>query len=170
MPLAARAADRGDELGARVLSTQLAGDVMWLAFALSRRWPPYGKWRGTAFRSLAIAADLERPLTAAVTAPDWRDRESGLADACEVLLDSQRALGLPAPAPAVNRFWDRPYRTVNQAVAETLLAGITDADVISLPASIGSVEQWASADVLANPDRRPGLLAAYRTWADPGAA
>jgi hypothetical protein len=169
MPLAARAGDRGDELGSRLLSARLAGDLMWLAFVLSRQWPPYAKWRGTAFQALAIAADLEQHLAAAATAPDWRSREDGLAGACEVLLNTQRAHGLPAPAQAITRFWDRPYRTVDQAVPEVLLAGVTDPGVTGLPASAGSVEQWASADVLDSPRRRSALQAAYRAWADPGA-
>ncbi len=167
MPMVGRAAGRGDEFGSRLLSARLAGDLMWLAFALSRQWPPYAKWRGMAFQALAIAADLECPLAAAATAPGWHDRESGLADACEVLLSAQRTRGLPAPSPAVIRFWDRPYRTVDQAVQEALSAGITDPYVTRLPASIGSIEQWASSvDVLASPGRRSALQAAYRAWTD----
>lgn len=72
---------------------------MWLAFAVSRRWPPYAKWRGTAFRSLDVAPEASGPLAAAAAAPGWRDRESGLAEACEVLLNAQRARGLPVPPP-----------------------------------------------------------------------
>jgi Domain of unknown function (DUF4037) len=166
MPMVGRTAERGDELGSRLLSARLADDLMWLAFALSRRWPPYAKWRGTAFQALAVAADLAGPLTAAATAPDWRSRESGLADACEALLSAQRARGLPAPAPAVTPFWDRPYRTVGQAVQQALLADVTDPQVTRLPASIGSIEQWVSSiDVLASPVRRAALQAAYRAWA-----
>lgn len=167
MPMVGRAADRGDEFGSRLLSARLADGLMWLAFALSRQWPPYAKWRGMAFQALAIAADLECPLAAAATAPGWHGRESGLADACEVLLSAQRTRGLPAPSPAVIRFWDRPYRTVDQAVQEALFADITDPYVIRLPASIGSIEQWASSvDVLASPGRRSALQAAYRAWTD----
>jgi Domain of unknown function (DUF4037) len=62
MPMVGRTAERGDELGSRLLSARLADDLMWLAFALSRQWPPYAKWRGTAFQSLAVAADLGGPL------------------------------------------------------------------------------------------------------------
>ena len=159
-----RIADSGDELGSKLLSARLAGDLMWLAFAVSRRWPPYPKWRGTAFRALDVAADLAGPLGAAATAAGWHDRESGLAQACEVLLSAQRARGLPAPAGAVTRFWDRPYRTVDQAVPEVLLAAITNPDVTRLP-PVGSVEQWAtSVDVLVSPARRSALQAAYRAW------
>ena len=166
MPLAGRAGDRGDELGSRLISAQLAGDLIWLAFALSRRWLPYAKWRGTAFRALPIAADLAGPLSTAATAPDWRERESGLAGASEVLLAAQRARGLPAPAAAVVPFWDRPYRTVDDAIQQALLADITDPYVARLPAGIGSVEQWAdNTDVLADATRRRTLRAVYQAWA-----
>ena len=167
MPMVGRAADRGDELGSTLLSARLAGDLIWLAFAMSRQWPPYPKWRGAAFRALDIAPDLAAPLAMASTANDWRSRENGLAQACEVLLDAQRARGLPAPAAAVVPFWDRPYRTVDETVKQLLLASITDPKVARLPAPVGSVEQWASSvDILASPARRSALRAAYRAWAD----
>ena len=168
MPMVGRSAEHGDEPGSRLLSTRLAGDLMWLAFTLSRQWPPYPKWRGTAFRALPIAADLAGPLTAAAGAPHWRERESALADACEILLGAQRARGLPAPASAVIPFWDRPYRTVDEAVRESLLSAITDPDLSRLP-TVGSIEQWVSnVDVLSSPARRAALQTAYQAWADPG--
>ena len=83
----------------------------------------------------------------------------------EILLDVQRERGLPAPGDAVVRFWDRPYRTVDDAVAAGLAAGITDPEVAALPPYVGSVEQWVdSVDVLAHADRRAALQVAYRTW------
>ena len=70
LPMMGRTAEAGDELGSRLLSASLAGDLLWLAFALSRRWAPYAKWRGTVFRSLPAAARLgpllERRRSAAV--------------------------------------------------------------------------------------------------------
>ena len=165
MPFLGRTAQAGDELGSRLLSAGLADDVVSLAFTLSRRWAPYPKWRGTAFRSLPVAAGLGPLLGDVVAAPGWRDREDALAAACEVLLDLQRERGLPVPAAAVIPFFDRPYRTVDGAVQEGLLAGVTDPEVARLPLT-GSVEQWAdSTDVLASAGRRAALQAAYRAWA-----
>ena len=164
MPIMGRAAESGDELGSRLLSAGLAADVVSLAFLLSRRWAPYPKWRGTLFRALPVAARLG-PLLGAVAAPGWREREDVLAAACEVLLDVQRERGHPAPAAAVIPFFSRPYRTVDGAVPEGLLAGIADPDVARLPL-VGSVEQWAdSTDVLSSPGHRADLQAAYRAWA-----
>jgi Domain of unknown function (DUF4037) len=165
MPMVGRTAEHGDELGSRLLSTRLAGDLMWLAFTLSRQWPPYPKWRGTAFGALPVAADLADLLAMAAAGPHWRDREGALADACEILLDAQRARGHPAPASAVIPFWGRPYRTVDEAVRESLLSAITDPDVGRLP-TVGSIEQWVSSvDVLSSPTRRAALQSAYQAWA-----
>ena len=168
MPFLGRTAESGDELGSRLLSAGLADDVVSLAFTLSRRWAPYPKWRGTAFRSLPVAARLGPLLGPAAAAHGWREREDALAAACEVLLDVQRERGYPAPAAAVIPFFSRPYRTVDGAVQQGLLAGITDPDVALLPL-VGSVEQWAdSTDVLSSPGRRAALQAAYRAWASAG--
>ena len=168
LPFVGRTADRGDELGSRLLSGQLAEDLMFLGFVLSRRWAPYGKWRGTVFLTLPVAASLSG-LLAAATMRAWRDRESALAAAAEALLDVQRDRGLPAPDRAVVPFWDRPYRAIDLAVPVGLLADITDAEVARLPPGIGSVEQWAdSVDVLASPGRRSALQAAYLAWIGSG--
>ena len=168
LPMVGRTAEEGDELGSRLLSSGLAQDLVWLAFALSRRWMPYAKWRGTVFRSLPAAARLGSLLDDAA-APGWRERENALADACEVLLDIQRERGLPAPKSAVIPFFDRPYRTVDGAVPYELLAGVLDPDVARLPPIVGSIEQWVDCvDVLSSPGRRAALQVAYRAWADAG--
>lgn len=170
MPFVGRTAQRGDETGSRLLSAQLAGDLMMLGFLLSRRWPPYSKWRGTAFGTLEVAGELAGPLAEATAAPGWRDREGALARACEILLDAQRARGLPAPAPAVIPFFDRPYRGVDNAVCAGLLSAITDPVLAVLP-PIGSVEQWvANVDMLAYPQRRAALRTVYAAASGAGAA
>jgi Domain of unknown function (DUF4037) len=166
LPMVGRTAEAGDELGSRLLSAGLAADLVWLAFGLSRRWAPYAKWRGTVFRSLPVADRLGALLDGA-SAPGWREREDALAAGCEVLLDVQRDRGLPAPRAAVIPFFDRPYRTLDEAVPRALLNGITDPDVARLPPMIGSLEQWIdSTDVLSSPGRRAALRAAYRGLVD----
>lgn len=162
LPMMGRTAEAGDELGSRLLSAGLVSDLVWLAFGLSRRWAPYAKWRGTVFRSLPVAGRLG-PLLDGAAAPGWREREDALAAACEVLLDVQRERGLPAPGSAVIPFFDRPYRTLDEAVPRALLDGFTDPEVARLPPMIGSLEQWIdSTDVLSSPGRRAALRAAYR--------
>ena len=168
LPMVGRTAEAGDELGSRLLSAELAGEVIALAFTLSRRWAPYAKWRGTVFRALPVAARLGG-LDQAVAAGDWRERENALAEACQVLLDQQRMRGLAGPRAATVPFWARPYRTVDEAVPRELLAAVSDPEVTRLPPLVGSVEQWADGtDVLSNPGRRAALQAAYQAWSRSG--
>ena len=165
LPMMGRTAEAGDELGSRLLSARLAEDLLWLAFALSRRWAPYDKWRGTVFRSLPVAARLG-PLLDAAAAPQWRDREEALTSACGSLLSVQRERGLPTPDSTVIPFYDRPYRALDEAVPRALLDGISDPDVRRLPPMVGCIEQWVdSVDVLSSPGRRAALRAAYRALA-----
>ena len=54
LPLMGRAADRGDDLGSRVIAARLVAATMHLGFLLCRAWPPYAKWRGTLFGRLPL--------------------------------------------------------------------------------------------------------------------
>lgn len=165
MPLVGRTAQTGQPLQSRLLSAALVGDLMSLAFLLHRQWQPYPKWREAMFARLPCAGELAGPLQTAATASDWRDRETALAAAIEVLAGVQRRHGLPTPAEAVTSFWDRPYRTVSDSVPRRLRAGISDPALAGLAAAAGSVEQWVDdGELLAKPADSTVLTCAYRAW------
>ncbi|MFG1999085.1 DUF4037 domain-containing protein [Spirillospora sp. NPDC048911] len=158
MPMVGRTAGRGDELGSLLLSARLAEDLMWLAFVLCRRWPPYAKWRGTVFKALPV----ELPLVDVATASSWREREDAVVTSAGALLDLQRER-FSAASSATGPFWDRPYRGIDDRVSARLLAEITDPEVARLPAGVGSLEQWVdNMGVLIDPARRSALQDAYR--------
>jgi hypothetical protein len=158
-----RTAQTGQPLQSRLLSAELASDVISLAFALHRQWEPYEKWREALFGRLPDTDDLGLLLETAVGAEDWTRREAALGAAVEALARVQRAAGLPTPAAASEQFFDRPYRTVPATLAGLLLAQIRDPLLTRLNARVGSVGQWASSvDALASPGWRAGLVAVYR--------
>jgi Domain of unknown function (DUF4037) len=161
LPMVGRTADAGDQLGSRLLSARLAGDLLWLAFAVCRRWAPYDKWRGTMFRSLPVAGVVGPLLETAATAASWRDREAALATGAEALASLQRDRGLPAPSPVIVAFFSRPYRTVDAAMAQGLLAGVSDPAVAALPPLLGAVEQWVDRPGITP---GPGLAAARAAY------
>ncbi len=53
-----RTAEVGDELGSSVLAARLTRDLMRLCFLIERRYAPYSKWFGTAFRTLDAASEV----------------------------------------------------------------------------------------------------------------
>ncbi|WP_020144313.1 DUF4037 domain-containing protein [Terracoccus sp. 273MFTsu3.1] len=155
LPFVGRTAERGDELGSRVVAARLAGIAMHLGHLVERRWPPYAKWLGTSFARLPRAAAALAPLDRALAAPDWRQREAGLVEALRLLAAVQGDAGLPTTAEPVEPFWDRPYRGVRAAVVDALEASVTDPVVRALARGVGSAEQWSdNVDVLVDASLR----------------
>lgn len=149
LPFVGRTGERGDDLGSRVIASRMAHVTMHLAHLLDRRWPPYAKWLGTSLSALPSASAVARPLTDAVSASRWADREAGLVEALRVLAGIQRDAGLPTVDDPVEPFWDRPFVGVREDVVRLLEDSVTDPEVRALRRGVGSAEQWsANVDVL----------------------
>ena len=163
LPFVGRTAERGDDLGSRVITARLARDLMHLAFLVHRTWSPYPKWTGIALARLPGGPDLIDALKAATGADHWQQREDLLCEAIALLGDAHRTAGFAVPDPLVEPFFDRPYRMPNLDIAESIRCQILDPEVRTLPAGIGSVEQWCdNVDVLSHANRRRHVEATYR--------
>lgn len=141
LPLMGRAADRGDELGSRIIAARLVDIAMHLTFLLCRRWAPYSKWRGTVFTRLPVPPGLADSLPDALVAVDHRVRTDRLLTALEALATLQGEVGLPSLDPVTVPFFDRPYAQVDPRLVPLLLDGITDPTVRGLRPGLGSIEQ-----------------------------
>jgi hypothetical protein len=155
LPFVGRTAERGDDLGSRVIIARLAEVAMHLAHLVDRRWPPYAKWLGTSLTRLPRSHVVVEPLGRALTSTDWRAREDGLIEALRALNRLQADAGLPTVDDPVEGFWDRAYRGIRVEVMTALEESIDDPDVRARPRGIGSAEQWShNVDVLTDPSRR----------------
>lgn len=155
LPFVGRTAERGDDLGSRVVAARLAGIAMHLGHLLERRWPPYAKWLGTSLTRLPRSGAAAEALHAAVAADGWREREAGLVAGLRALNRMQEGAGLPTVDDPVEPFWDRSYRGVREAVIVVLEESVEDPAVRALPRGVGSAEQWSdNVDVLTRSGRR----------------
>lgn len=140
-----RAGFVGDELGSALIGSRLIRDIMHLSFLMERRYAPYPKWLGTAFRQLRCAEDLYPILWRAQRAATWQQREATLADAYEALARKHNALALTEHMPeAVSAFYVRPFRVIHgEAFAAALAVRITDPEVKRIAALrlIGNIDQ-----------------------------
>jgi hypothetical protein len=153
-----RAGEVGDELGSAIVAARIARDLMRLTLLINRRYPPYGKWLGTAFSRLPIAAELSPLLTATLAATEWRERERPLGDAYELVAGACNELGLSeAVVPATRNYHGRPFRVLHaERFTAALLDSVTDTGIEALP-QIGAVDQYVdSTDFLT---RTPYFLA-----------
>jgi hypothetical protein len=131
---------------------------MRLGLLMHRRYPPYGKWLGTAFARIPALAGLGASLTAAIPARDWASREQYLCRAYESVASSHNELGFTPPLDTrVRRFYERPYQVIDAArFAVALREVIADPQVRRLPLT-GAIDQFTdSTDAIG----RPGFLRA----------
>jgi Domain of unknown function (DUF4037) len=151
-PFVGRTAEVGDELGSRVLAARLTRDVVRLCFLLERRYAPYGKWLGSAFRTLDSSSEIGPPLADALVAADFALREARLVTAIQAAAERFNALGLVPPVSTTTGFfYERPFRVLGSGRFVTAcLDAISDTWLRSLPL-IGSIDQHVdSTDVLSH--------------------
>src|SRR6266566_5550825 len=151
MPFVGRCGDMGDELGSRTITARQCNRVMTMAFVTERRYAPYTKWFGTAFKRLKLSRGLEKPLKSALSSVDWRDRERNLAEAYRGLVAAFNDLSLLPPVPVGEEpFYDRPYIVVNGPQPELIRCLMHDNLIKALPLGVGGVDQVTdNVDVLA---------------------
>ncbi|MYQ78747.1 MULTISPECIES: DUF4037 domain-containing protein [unclassified Streptomyces] len=149
-----RCGEVGDELGSVVVAARLVRDLMRLCLLMDRRYPPYGKWLGSAFALTAQGPALTPVLTAALAATDWHTREQHLARAYETVAAAHNQLGLCDPVdPTTRPYHNRPFQVLHaERFAGALTARITDPAVLALPPA-GAVDQFIdSTEILSRPD------------------
>ena len=115
MPMVGRTAEAADAIGSRLVSAGLTGDLISLAFTLSRRWAPYAKWRGT-----VSARSPSPPCSGRCSVPP-RSPDGGTARTRWRPLRcswTSSATGVSGARGAVIPFFDRPYRTVDGTVTQ----------------------------------------------------
>ena len=150
-----RTAEVGDELGSRILTARIVRDLMRLSFLIERRYAPYSKWLGSAFRNLHMAPRLVPHLEAALKATDYSARETALCSAYEYIARCYNHLHLAPPVdPETRLFYKRPFRVLGgDRFAEACLAAIQDEWLKEQPL-VGSIDQFVdSTDVLSSAHR-----------------
>lgn len=159
-----RTGEVGDELGSAMVAGLLVRDLMRLAFLMERTYAPYEKWFGSAFANLNAAPGLAPALAAALASRNWREREAHLGTAYEYLARAHNALGITEQiSPELRSYHQRPYRVLHaERFAAAIQALISDPDVLALPPSIGSIDQFSdSTDLLTHRERRGRLAGVY---------
>ncbi|XVV17394.1 DUF4037 domain-containing protein [Actinoplanes sp. CA-131856] len=160
-PFPARAAEIGDELGARMLTARLSRDVARLILLQDRTWPPYAKWLTRALPGDLTAASL----LAALRTADPADRENALCAALEIAALRQNDLGLSAEQrPNRRQFHDRGSMVIGaERFAEALRDAITDPTLRALPFTGCADQVIDNTDVLVNPRLTRAVIAATLT-------
>ena len=164
--LMGRAGQAGDEIGSALIGARLVRDLMRLCFLMERAYAPYPKWFGTAFDRLECAPQISPHLRAALASTTWRERESHLVPAYELVAAKHNALGLTGPLPErVRDFFGRPFRVIElHGFAAALYDLIADERLkrIGGRVTIGGIDLLSdNTDLLSHAAWRPRLRKLY---------
>ena len=140
--LVGRAGYAGDDLGSRLMASEIVSGLMHLSFLIERRYAPYAKWFGTAFSELGIADRLAGPLDRALHARSWEEREQALGSGYGIVGDAFNDLSIvPRLALEPVRMWGRPFTVMWADFPEALGASIRDPQVRDL------LERWPTGGI-----------------------
>jgi hypothetical protein len=149
-----RCANVGDEIGSHIISVRIARYLMKLGFLMEMKYAPYSKWFGTAFSKLEIAKELSQFLTKVLQAKNYKERETSLCQAYEIVAQKHNSLKItPSLETKPSNFYNRPYLIIHGDVfCNEIKKQINDEEVKSIAKSnIGSVDQFVdSTDVLSH--------------------
>ncbi len=149
-PFVGRTAEVGDEVGSRIVAARIVRDVVRMCFLQERRYAPYGKWLGSAFRNLDVFDELGDELLAVLAAVDYQTREAALVKVVTMLAVRHNALVITAHVDeSVGLFHDRPFRVLGSGrFVDACLERVSDPWLRSLPLT-GAIDQFVdSTDVL----------------------
>ncbi len=157
-----RTSSVGDELGSRIIAGRQVEKLMRLCFLMEKRYPPYSKWFGSAFRQLDCWAIMGPLLENTIAAGSYADREAWLAKAYTLAVEMHNRLSITPPLETCTRTYSgwhllregvtdvslddprntRPHQVIfAERIAEAIQATIHDAEVLALIPNAGSVSQ-----------------------------
>jgi hypothetical protein len=153
----------GDPLGSQLVATKIVEYLMKLCFLMERRYAPYAKWLGTAFKELNCYPDMRPLLSSILSSPDYPQREPWLVKAYTRVTELHNALQIMPPIDVCTRTYSgwhvynaeqrelafddpkntRPHQVIFAGrFVDAIRAEIRDPEVLALRPNLGSVSQF----------------------------
>lgn len=141
----ARSAEEGDELGSRVVVARTMKKLMFLSFLIERRYVPYSKWIGLAFKSwLKLGNKLYPLLLDTLRENDWIQRQSLLTKALRIVGEAHNKLGITKPITTeIVDFYGRGYPMIDVwKFEEETHKSIKNEQLKSMKFPLGNIDQF----------------------------
>jgi hypothetical protein len=158
-PFIGRTGMTGDDLGSRIIASRLVQHAIRLAFLIERRYAPYSKWFGTAFRNLSCGESLGSKIERVLSASDWQGREKAFVEVTSLLGELHNDLEITETVDISARYFhDRPFQVLGcERFMLALKSVSSDSKSAKLwgASPIGGIDTFSdSTDLLEDTDRR----------------
>jgi hypothetical protein len=160
-----RCAEVGDAVGMKLVAARVVRDAMKLCFLMERRYAPYDKWLGTAFRRLACGPDLQPLLASVLDAGTYAVTEPRLVRIYQRLGEMHNSLGVTGPLDSSPRqFFSRPYTVMrSDRFANALLRAVQGDELRAIPVRMGGIDQLIdNTDFIESPSEYQKVVSLYR--------
>jgi hypothetical protein len=160
-----RCAEVGDLVGMKIVAARICRDAIKLCFLMERRYAPYDKWLGTAFRRLACGPDLQPLFASVLDAGTYEVIEPRLVRIYQRLGEMHNALGVTGPLDSSpRRFFSRPYTVMrSDRFANALLRAVQGDELRAIPVRMGGIDQLIdNTDFIESPSEYQKVVSLYR--------
>lgn len=129
-----------DDLGSRIITHRIINHLMRLCFLMERRYAPYSKWFGSAFKTLDISQKLLPVLENVSLASCWEQRQKYLSEAYLIVAEKHNSIGItPYIKPDIKSYYGRPYLVMYAGVFTDELSRCIQSESLRVKVKIGSV-------------------------------
>lgn len=105
-----RCAEKDDRIGESIITNRIINKLMKICFYYEKKYFPYSKWFGVAFRKLKIFKIVSPLIEKALTSTERKERETALNDLYVELIHKHNSLGLTGYVePKITNYYSRGY-------------------------------------------------------------
>ncbi|MBN1412532.1 MAG: DUF4037 domain-containing protein [Spirochaetales bacterium] len=121
---------RGNFMGARLIASRLVTALMKICFLMEKKYVPYSKWFGVAFRKLTVSNRIEPVIDKVLTGSE-NTLENNLCHLYEKVVERNNTIPeLPLLNNKIHYFYGRPYRVIYaETIVKTFMEAISDVEL-----------------------------------------
>lgn len=135
-----RCGDVGDEIGSRIITSRIINHLMRLCFLMERKYAPYSKWFGSAFKRLNISNELLPVLERTLLAENWKERQEQLCNAYTIVAEKHNIMGITSPIDiSIKDYFGRPYFVIFAERFANEISKCINSDLLREFDKIGSI-------------------------------
>ena len=162
--ITSRCGDVGDNIGSKITAAGLVREMMRLCFIMEKKYAPYSKWLGTAFKKLKKTEKLLPLFENILKEEKWQERVNLFSKCYSILVEIHNNLGIGDKVEAkIDYLYGRPYKVLfTEEIGKSIKKAIKDERVKNLKYPFGTVDQCTDAVLfIREPELRRKLKALY---------
>lgn len=133
-----RCAEKDDRIGESIITNRIINKLMKICFYYEKKYYPYSKWFGVAFKRLEISSAISDLIETAIASPERKEREAALCNLYIKIIEKHNSISLTSYVePKIINYYSRGYLGFDSEIilkelsSEINWSNIKDIDLLS---------------------------------------